>query len=344
MSINNTALLTQYSLAHIQKRQSSSALSSYWFEKIFYFFWAVCIGFVTPALMSTTNLPSLTIQAREISSSLPISTQKSIDLTQSLPLEETKIQSVPAAAESIAAETLEQAAPENPQEKDPQPAEIVVEALDTPEPSPTPDPEPECKLADSFTPQVKHWEEEICRWSTEHQLDPDLIATLMQIESCGNSKAVSATGVRGLFQVTGANLDGQNPFNPDVSMAKGPGKVLKNELRATNGDIRAAMAGYNGGGLARKYIAGDINREDFISSLRAHGSGLWRSNSKALAKVNEVERYAQWSGIYFEAKENKSETLNEWLDLGGSRLCNHLSEDSSQSRSFTLASLMGIFN
>jgi hypothetical protein len=178
-----------------------------------------------------------------------------------------------------------------------------------------------CSLSDTFTPEVLHWKSEICDWSEEHDMDPDLIATIMQIESCGHPTAVSSTGVRGLFQVTGANLDGQDPFDPNVSMAKGPGKVLKYELDATNGDIRSALAGYNGGPWARQWINGEITTNQFISRLRNHGSGNWRNIAKARAKVNEVQRYAQWSNIYFEAKNNQTDTLNEWLDLGGARLC-----------------------
>jgi hypothetical protein len=179
----------------------------------------------------------------------------------------------------------------------------------------------ECRISDTFTPEVKYWEEDICRWSKEHQMDPDLIATIMQIESCGDDRAVSATGVRGLFQVTGANLDGQNPFDPNVSMAKGPGKVLKSELEATNGNIKAALAGYNGGPWARQWVNGQLTTAQFVSRLRNHGSGFWRTPARANAKVNEVKWYAEWSNIFYEAKNNETDTLDKWLALGGSRLC-----------------------
>lgn len=178
-----------------------------------------------------------------------------------------------------------------------------------------------CQISDSFTPEIKYWEQDICRWSKEHSMDPDLIATIMQIESCGNPAAISATGVRGMFQVTGANLDGENPFDPNVSMAKGPGKVLKNELKAANGNITAAMAGYNGGAWARQWINGDISTSTFISRLRSHGSGYWRTSAKANAKVNEVKWYAEWANIFYESKKNETATLQKWLDMGGSHLC-----------------------
>ncbi len=204
----------------------------------------------------------------------------------------------------------------------PVPAALVASALPTPQPSPNPtqSPQADCKVSDTFTQEVKAWESDICRWSKEQQQDPDIIATIMQIESCGNNFAVSSTGVKGLFQVTGANLAGANGFDPNASAAAGPGKVFKASLTAANGNIHAAMAGYNGGGWAREYIAGQMSRSQFIASLRSHY--LWRTQAKALAKVNEVERYAQWANIYFEAKENKTDTLNTWLNLGGYRLCN----------------------
>ena len=179
----------------------------------------------------------------------------------------------------------------------------------------------ECQISGVFTAEVQRWNDEICGWSKEHQMDPDLIATLMQIESCGNKDATSSTGVRGLFQVTGANLDGENPWDPNVSMAKGPGKVFKNSLDAAEGDVRAAFAGYNGGGLAREYVAGKITKNEFYWGLRRNRSGYWPTPAKARAKINEVEWYAKWANIYFDAKGERTDTLQEWLELGGHRLC-----------------------
>lgn len=181
---------------------------------------------------------------------------------------------------------------------------------------------PEERISGIFTSTVQYWNDDIIRWSKEHEMDPDLIATIMQIESCGNDRAVSFSGVRGLFQVTGQNMGGLDPYNPDHAMAKGPGKVLKDQLAAANGDIRAAFAGYNGGPWARQWIAGEISRDKFIANYRSHPSGRWRALSSVMQKVNEVERYAQWSNIYFEAKDGQTETLTTWLDIGGGRMCN----------------------
>lgn len=189
-----------------------------------------------------------------------------------------------------------------------------------------------CNLSNVFTPEVQRWKEDLCRWSEEHEMDADLIATIMQIESCGNHQAISATGVRGLFQVTGANLDGEDPYDPDVSMAKGPGKVLKNELIASKGNVIAALAGYNGGGKARQYINGEISYNQFYWFLRNHSSGYWWTDAKARAKINEVEYYAQWANIYEESKESDRTTLNRWLDAGGQRLCTEASQITTDTR------------
>ncbi len=52
-----------------------------------------------------------------------------------------------------------------------------------------------------FTPEVQYWGEEIMIWSETYQLDPNLVATVMQIESCGFLLAESGAGAKGLFQV-----------------------------------------------------------------------------------------------------------------------------------------------
>src|SRR3990172_9300095 len=52
-----------------------------------------------------------------------------------------------------------------------------------------------------FTPEVQHWSRKIAAWAGAYQLDPNLVATVMQIESCGMPSAVSSAGAQGLFQV-----------------------------------------------------------------------------------------------------------------------------------------------
>ena len=44
-------------------------------------------------------------------------------------------------------------------------------------------------LAPLFTTEVLFWEEKIVKWAKEWDLDPNLVATVMQIESCGDPGA-----------------------------------------------------------------------------------------------------------------------------------------------------------
>src|SRR5947207_12589835 len=57
------------------------------------------------------------------------------------------------------------------------------------------------QIASIFTPEVLHWSPLISAWAAAYNVDPNLIATVIQIESCGNPSAVSPSGAQGLFQV-----------------------------------------------------------------------------------------------------------------------------------------------
>ena len=54
-------------------------------------------------------------------------------------------------------------------------------------------------LASLFTPEVQYWKADILRWSEAFNLDPNLVTTIMQIESCGNASARSSAGAMGTF-------------------------------------------------------------------------------------------------------------------------------------------------
>lgn len=149
-----------------------------------------------------------------------------------------------------------------------------------------------------FTPEIHFWGDKIIGWASQTGLDPNLIATVMQIESCGDSRATSSAGAMGLFQVMPYHFEsGENPYYPDVNALRGLG-YLKKSLDTANGDFRLAFAGYNGG-------IGVIPRSE----------SSW---------ANETQRYAYWgSGIYADALQgaSKSARLDEWLSHGGVSLC-----------------------
>ena len=153
-------------------------------------------------------------------------------------------------------------------------------------------------LAGLFTPEIQHWSADITRWSSEHGLDPNMAATVMQIESCGNPDAQSSAGASGLFQVMPFHfLASEDAFNPETNALRGLAYLAKS-LQASNGNARLAFAGYNGG-----------------IGVIAQSESNW---------ANETIRYAYWgSGIYTDAQQNAdiSGRLSEWLTAGGSSLC-----------------------
>jgi len=158
-------------------------------------------------------------------------------------------------------------------------------------------------LAALFTPEIQFWSASLTRWATEHGLDPNLAATVMQIESCGNPGARSSAGASGLFQVMPFHfLVSENAYDPDTNALRGMNYLAK-ALESSGGDARLALAGYNGG-----------------ISVIGRGESSWAA---------ETIRYAYWgSGIYANALQNDSESarLNEWLAAGGASLCRQARE------------------
>ena len=153
-------------------------------------------------------------------------------------------------------------------------------------------------IASFFTPEVQYWADDIARWATEHDIDPNAVATIMQIESCGNPQAVSVAGARGLFQVMPFHFtNNEDMMDPNTNAFRGL-NFLKEQLRYTGGDMDLSFAGYNGG---------------YAASGGAYAN--W---------PNETQRYYQWAtGIYADAQSGstRSETLETWLDAGGRPGC-----------------------
>jgi len=153
-------------------------------------------------------------------------------------------------------------------------------------------------LSPIFTPEIQHWSEAIQRWAASSNLDPNLVAVVMQIESCGDPRATSRAGAMGLFQVMPFHfLPYESPYQPDTNALRGLG-YLKRSLEAANGNPRLALAGYNGG-------IGVISRSE----------STWAS---------ETLRYVYYGGpIYEDARSGKTSSaiLNEWYGRYGAGLC-----------------------
>jgi soluble lytic murein transglycosylase-like protein len=157
-------------------------------------------------------------------------------------------------------------------------------------------------IAAFFAPSVQYWARDIRRWSVQYEVDPNLIATVMQIESCGLPSAESISRAQGLFQVMPFHFPDEEKASmtdPEINAKRGMG-VLKDCLARANGDAGLAMACYNGG-----------------------PSVLLRGNWP-----NETTRYYYWgTGIYADASSGSrsSGRLTEWLEAGGLSLCQQAS-------------------
>ncbi len=154
-----------------------------------------------------------------------------------------------------------------------------------------------------FTREVQHWSADITRWANASSLDPNLVAVILQIESCGNPSARSSAGAMGLFQVMPFHFQfGENPYNPETNALRGL-NYLARSIQSANGDARLALAGYNGG-------IGVIARTEWT----------WHA---------ETKRYVYYGApIYADARNGatSSPMLDEWYQKYGAGLCRDASQ------------------
>ena len=154
------------------------------------------------------------------------------------------------------------------------------------------------ELAPFFAPAVRHWSGKINRWAAQHDVDPHLLATVMQIESCGHPKVVSNAGARGLFQVMPFHFAAdEDMLDPDTNARRGA-SFLKTCSGAADGVVGLTLACYNGG-------------QSVINKPRERWS-------------HETQTYFRWGvGIYSDAIADaaESDTFDQWIAAGGGRLC-----------------------
>lgn len=158
-------------------------------------------------------------------------------------------------------------------------------------------------LSPVFTKEVQHWADDIQAWSSSYSLDPNLIAVVMQIESCGHPDIESPAGALGLFQVMPFHFhEDDQALDPSTNAQRGL-TYLQRALEISGGDLELGLAGYNGGHAVIEWA-----------------SDLWPA---------ETWRYVYWgSGILedIHAGLEQSPRLIEWLSNGGASLCGRASE------------------
>jgi soluble lytic murein transglycosylase-like protein len=160
-------------------------------------------------------------------------------------------------------------------------------------------------IAPLFTKEIQHWRMDIERWAAAYDLDPNLLATVMQIESCGHPTISSSAGAQGLFQVMPFHFSAnENQIDPETNARRGASFLEQCLTRWGKNDPGLALACYNGG-----------------PSL---------TNKPYTAWPNQTQRYFIWGlGIYTDASSNQSssQTLDTWLNAGGRTLCQMASRE-----------------
>lgn len=158
-------------------------------------------------------------------------------------------------------------------------------------------------ISQVFMPPVQYWAPLIVEWSRLYGVDPNMAATIMQVESCGDPQAISSAGAQGLFQVMPYHFEaGENFLDPATNARRGL-NYFAERMKQTDGDVGRAFAGYNGG----------------------HGAAAtsWDQWNE------ETQRYYKWTtGIYddIQAGQTESDTLKEWLKAGGASLCDQATQ------------------
>jgi soluble lytic murein transglycosylase-like protein len=89
----------------------------------------------------------------------------------------------------------------------------------------------------------------LARAGEEHNLDVDLLASVVKAESDGNPKAVSRAGAQGLMQLMPATASGlgvQDSYKPDQNV-RGGSTYLDSLLVRYHDNVAMALAAYNAG-------------------------------------------------------------------------------------------------
>jgi soluble lytic murein transglycosylase-like protein len=129
----------------------------------------------------------------------------------------------------------------------------------------------------------------LARAGADHNLDVDLLASVVKAESDGNARAVSRAGARGLMQLmpgTAAGLGVKDSFQPDQNV-RGGSTYFDALLTRYHDNLALALAAYNAGPEAvDKYHGIPPYRETQAYVARV----IHEFNRRVLAREAEARR------------------------------------------------------
>jgi soluble lytic murein transglycosylase-like protein len=125
--------------------------------------------------------------------------------------------------------------------------EASLPAINFPVSLPASQPAGDGSLA-AYTSGVRRWEGKILQWEKQYGVDRHIIATIMQVESCGDDRARGPSGEYGLFQLMPIHFaPGETrQLDPDVNAATAMGFFTRMH-QYTGYDVYQTFIGYNGG-------------------------------------------------------------------------------------------------
>jgi len=167
-----------------------------------------------------------------------------------------------------------------------------------------------------LSPTVKRWEKTINAMGKKYDIDPNLIAIIMTLESGGYSKAGSEAGAQGLMQVTELTAgdiaqkflkeprSNYNLFDPKTNIEFGTAYLayLRDEFGTYPDDpdwlrtVELVAAGYNGGpGTANALEKGEGLRDTEPVIYSRDAFNMWRERHAATSPT--FDRWKERGGI-----------------------------------------------
>jgi hypothetical protein len=169
--------------------------------------------------------------------------------------------------------------------------ETVSDPIKPPEPTPLASSQTTHQIKANGKLSPADLDEILNRAGHEHNLDVDLLASLVKAESGGNSHAVSRSGARGLTQLmpaTAKDLGVTDSFKPDENL-RGGASYLDQLLTRYHDNMALALAAYNAGPEAvAKYNGIPPYRETRAYVARV----IHEFNRRVLAREAEAKRAA----------------------------------------------------